>query len=104
MKRFWWFPLQVLEHFKYVNFTTPNGIKVFFDESGDSATRYDMVNWQIQEDGSVEIVTIGQYDNLFPDGEKFKLKDDVKFVWGGNSPEVRKIIVLVYSDHNHFSI
>uniref|UniRef100_A0A3P8VTU7 G-protein coupled receptors family 3 profile domain-containing protein n=1 Tax=Cynoglossus semilaevis TaxID=244447 RepID=A0A3P8VTU7_CYNSE len=79
---------QVLEHFKYVNFTTPNGIKVFFDESGDSATRYDMVNWQIQEDGSVEIVTIGQYDNLFPDGEKFKLKDDVKFVWGGNSPEV----------------
>lgn len=80
--------LQVLEHIEYVNFTTQNGAKVFFDENGDSVAQYDLVNWQMKEDGSVEIVHIGQYDTSFPEGEKFKLKDNTKIVWGGQSNEV----------------
>ncbi|KAI9538752.1 hypothetical protein NQZ68_012405 [Dissostichus eleginoides] len=48
----------VLEHIKYVNFTTQNGAKVFFDENGDSVAQYELVNWQMKEDGSVDIVNI----------------------------------------------
>ncbi|XP_076591336.1 extracellular calcium-sensing receptor-like [Chaetodon auriga] len=83
---------QVLEHIEYVNFTTQNGAKVFFDENGDSVAQYDLVNWQMKEDGSVEIVSIGQYDTSFPDGKKFKLKDNTKIVWGGNSNEVPRSV------------
>ncbi|KAM9359515.1 extracellular calcium-sensing receptor-like [Symphorus nematophorus] len=85
-------PKQVLEHIKYVNFTTPNGAKVFFDENGDSVAQYDLVNWQMKEDGSVEIVNIGQYDTSFPEGKQFKLKDNTKIVWGGNSNEVPRSV------------
>ncbi|XP_068593465.1 extracellular calcium-sensing receptor-like [Cebidichthys violaceus] len=85
-------PKLVLEHINYVNFTTQNGAKVFFDENGDSVAQYDLVNWQMKEDGSVEIVNIGQYDTLYPEGEKVKLKDNTKIVWGGNSHEVPRSV------------
>ncbi|XP_061576530.1 extracellular calcium-sensing receptor-like [Cololabis saira] len=45
-------PKLMLEHMKYVNFTTKNGAKVVFDENGDSGAQYDLVNWQMKE-GSV---------------------------------------------------
>ncbi|KAL7400736.1 hypothetical protein ABVT39_016945 [Epinephelus coioides] len=51
-------PKLVLEHINHVNFTTQNGAKVFFDENGDSVAQYDLVNWQMKEDGSVEIANI----------------------------------------------
>ncbi|XP_070825792.1 extracellular calcium-sensing receptor-like [Chaetodon trifascialis] len=85
-------PKLVLEHIKYVNFTTQNGAKVFFDENGDSVAQYDLVNWQMKEDGSVEIAKIGHYDTSFPDGKKFKLEDNIKIVWGGNSNEVPRSV------------
>ncbi|XP_040902364.1 extracellular calcium-sensing receptor-like [Toxotes jaculatrix] len=85
-------PQLVLEHIKYVNFTTQSGDKVFFDENGDSVAQYDLVNWQMKEDGSVEIVNIGQYDTSLPDGKKFKLKDSTKIVWGGNNNEVPRSV------------
>uniref|UniRef100_A0A3B5BFK2 Extracellular calcium-sensing receptor-like n=1 Tax=Stegastes partitus TaxID=144197 RepID=A0A3B5BFK2_9TELE len=85
-------PKLVLEHIKYVNFTTVNGAKVSFDENGDSIAQYDLVNWQMTDNGSVEIVNIGQYDTSFPDGEKFKLKKDTKIVWGGNNNEVPRSV------------
>lgn len=73
---------------KYVNFTTNDGAKIFFDENGDSVAQYDLVNWQMKDDGSVEIVTIGRYDTFF-EGEKLKLRKNTKIVWGGNSIEVK---------------
>lgn len=79
----------MLEHIKYVNFTTKYGSKVFFDENGDSVAQYDLVNWQMREDGSVDIVTIGQYDTSFK-GEELKLTDNAKIVWGGNHNKVKK--------------
>lgn len=79
----------MLEHIKYVNFTTLDGAKVYFDENGDSVAQYDLVNWQMKEDGSVEIVNIGQYDTSFPEKNKLKLKENTEIVWGGNSNEVQ---------------
>uniref|UniRef100_A0A672Z4S7 G-protein coupled receptors family 3 profile domain-containing protein n=1 Tax=Sphaeramia orbicularis TaxID=375764 RepID=A0A672Z4S7_9TELE len=85
------YALHVLEHIKYVNFTTPNGAKVFFDENGDSFGRYDLVNWQMKEDGSVEIVNIGLYDTSLPDGDKFQLLD-TNIIWGGNNQKVPRSV------------
>lgn len=74
---------------KLVNFTTPNGDNVFFDENGDSAAKYDLVNWQMKDDGSVKIVNIAQYDSSLPEGLKFIVKTDAQIVWGGNYNNVR---------------
>lgn len=82
----------MLEHIKYVNFTTQYGAKVFFDKNGDSVVQYDLVNWQMKEDGSVEIINIGQYDTSFPDGSKLQLKENTKIIWGGNSDKVKFLI------------
>lgn len=78
----------MLEHIKYVNFTTKYGSKVFFDENDNSVAQYDLVNWQMREDGSVDIVTIGQYDTSFK-GEELKVADDAKIVWGGKYKQVK---------------
>uniref|UniRef100_A0A8C2YXH9 G-protein coupled receptors family 3 profile domain-containing protein n=1 Tax=Cyclopterus lumpus TaxID=8103 RepID=A0A8C2YXH9_CYCLU len=82
----------VLDHIHYVNFTTQNGAMVVIDENGGSVAQYDLVNWQMKENGSVEIVKIGQYDSSYPEGEKFKLKDNLKIVWGGHSHEVPRSV------------
>ncbi|XP_034404861.1 extracellular calcium-sensing receptor-like [Cyclopterus lumpus] len=85
-------PKLVLDHIHYVNFTTQNGAMVVIDENGGSVAQYDLVNWQMKENGSVEIVKIGQYDSSYPEGEKFKLKDNLKIVWGGHSHEVPRSV------------
>ncbi|XP_061683502.1 extracellular calcium-sensing receptor-like [Syngnathoides biaculeatus] len=87
-------PRMVLRHIQYVNFTTKNGGKVLFDDNGDSVAQYDLVNWHINDDGSVEILNIGQYDTSFPEGKKLKLRDDANIVWGGNSTEVPRSVCM----------
>uniref|UniRef100_A0A3Q2PU45 Extracellular calcium-sensing receptor-like n=1 Tax=Fundulus heteroclitus TaxID=8078 RepID=A0A3Q2PU45_FUNHE len=83
--------LKVFDAMKHVNFSTKNGAKVFFDKNGDSIAKYDLVNWQMKEDGSVEIVKIGQFDNSLPEGQKLKLKDNTKIDWGGYNDVVRSV-------------
>ncbi|XP_062329913.1 extracellular calcium-sensing receptor-like [Osmerus eperlanus] len=85
-------PLQVLEQLRLVNFTTQAGNKMSFDANGDSMAQYDLVNWQIGEDGSATIVNIGRYDGSKPDGQKFHIKDDLKIVWAGNHAEVPRSV------------
>lgn len=68
---------------------TQSGAKVFFDENGDSVAQYDLVNWQIKEDGAVDIVNIGQYDTFFHDEKKIKINKNIKIFWGGTTDKVR---------------
>ncbi|XP_043976309.1 extracellular calcium-sensing receptor-like [Gambusia affinis] len=82
---------EVFDAMKRINFTTKNGARVFFDENGDSIAKYDLVNWQMKEDGSADVVIIGQFDNSLPEGKKLKLKDNAKIVWGGYSNVVRSV-------------
>ncbi|XP_051933606.1 extracellular calcium-sensing receptor-like [Hippocampus zosterae] len=78
-------PCMVLEHIKYVNFTAPNGAKIFVNDDG-------LINWHMRDDGSVELVNIGRYDTSFSEYRKLKLKGDAKIVWGGNSTEVLRSV------------
>lgn len=84
---------QVLEHIKYVNFTTREGAKVYFDENGEAVAQYDLVNWQMKEDGSVEIAKIGAFDTSFPGENKLRLEESAKIIWGGNRKEVHENMV-----------
>uniref|UniRef100_A0A673FRJ3 Extracellular calcium-sensing receptor-like n=1 Tax=Sinocyclocheilus rhinocerous TaxID=307959 RepID=A0A673FRJ3_9TELE len=63
---------QVFDQLKRVNFTK-NNYSVSFDTNGDPVAAYELVNWQLQGDGSVDFVTVGQYDASQPKGQEFSL-------------------------------
>ncbi|XP_020784381.2 extracellular calcium-sensing receptor-like [Boleophthalmus pectinirostris] len=80
-------PKDLLEHLQHVNFTTNTGDRVFFDQNGDPASRYDLVNWQMSENGSAEVVNIGVYDRSLPEGASLQVLDS-KIIWGGGKNKI----------------
>ncbi|XP_028428734.1 extracellular calcium-sensing receptor-like [Perca flavescens] len=73
---------EVLAHLKKVNFSR-NGYEVSFDANGDPVARYELVNWQKSESGSIKFVTVGQYDESLPVGLKFQIIRNITWVDGG---------------------
>jgi len=53
---------------------------------------YELVNWQLQGDGSVDFVTVGQYDAYQPKGQEFSLSTTI--IWYDGSEKVCKCVVL----------
>lgn len=76
-----------MESLKQVNFTIKNGDRVWFDSTGATAARYEVVNWQHGPDGSVQFIPVGYYDASLPPGQRFVLKTEA-IVWPGGSKEV----------------
>ncbi|KAG8001945.1 Extracellular calcium-sensing receptor, partial [Nibea albiflora] len=71
---------QVLMQLKKVNFSQ-NGYDVSFDANGDPVAKYELVNWQKSENGSIEMVTVGQYDASLPVGQEFRISKNL--TWDG---------------------
>ncbi|XP_053356949.1 extracellular calcium-sensing receptor-like [Clarias gariepinus] len=79
-------PWQVVEALKKVNFTTNLGDRVWFDSTGATAARYDVVNWQRGLNGQVEFKVVGYYDASLPSGKQFVLNAE-HIVWAGEKRE-----------------
>ncbi|XP_076853575.1 extracellular calcium-sensing receptor-like [Brachyhypopomus gauderio] len=75
-------PKQLLHYLKSVNFTTPVGDLVYFDENGDVSASYDIINWHVGPEGKMEFVKVGQFDAAGRQEQGFQL-DISKVVWGG---------------------
>uniref|UniRef100_A0A8C4SIN7 Extracellular calcium-sensing receptor-like n=1 Tax=Erpetoichthys calabaricus TaxID=27687 RepID=A0A8C4SIN7_ERPCA len=74
-----------------VNFTTKSGERVYFDENGDPAARYEILNWQLSNNGGARFVTVGIYDTSLPDGKQF-LMNNSAIVWtGGQNKLLRSV-------------
>ena len=84
---------QVVHSLRKVNFSILSGGRMFFDENGDSVALYDLVNWQFNKDGSVNISNIGQYDASLPSGKRFQMTENITVIWGGDHSEVTSIII-----------
>nr|XP_015216150.1 PREDICTED: extracellular calcium-sensing receptor-like [Lepisosteus oculatus] len=80
-------PWQVLHYLKNVNFTTTTGERVSFDENGGPAARYELVNWQLNNKGDTEFVTVGYYDASLPAGQRFTM-NNISVVWAGDQDQV----------------
>ncbi|XP_034557189.1 extracellular calcium-sensing receptor-like [Notolabrus celidotus] len=85
-------PWEVLHYLTQVNFTTKIGENVFFDEYGDPAARYALVNWQMDETGYILFETIGYYDASQPEGQQFEMKAGVNAIWAGNNHKVPRSV------------
>nr|XP_055030595.1 extracellular calcium-sensing receptor-like [Misgurnus anguillicaudatus] len=78
-------PLQVTDQLKRVNFTK-NNYPVSFDINGDPVATYELVNWQLQDDASIDFVTVGHYDASQPKGQEFSLSRAI--IWNDGSEKV----------------
>ena len=60
-----------------------NGYDVSFDANGDPVARYELINWQQSESGSIEMVTVGLYDASLPVGQEFRINRNLTWMDGG---------------------
>uniref|UniRef100_A0A087XPJ6 Olfactory receptor C family, u1 n=1 Tax=Poecilia formosa TaxID=48698 RepID=A0A087XPJ6_POEFO len=72
---------EVLTELKKINFSQ-NGYHVSFDTNGDPVAFYELVNWQKNERGALEPVTVGFYDASLPEGQKFNINRNITWVEG----------------------
>uniref|UniRef100_A0A8C4XAM5 Olfactory receptor C family, j1 n=1 Tax=Erpetoichthys calabaricus TaxID=27687 RepID=A0A8C4XAM5_ERPCA len=74
---------------KRVNFTTKQGENVYFDDNGDPATHYELLNWQVNAEGLIQFVTVGIYDASLPEGKQLKINNS-SIIWAGSQNEMPK--------------
>ncbi|OCT90671.1 hypothetical protein XELAEV_18019288mg [Xenopus laevis] len=67
------YPWQLLHYVRNVNFKTKDGSHVFFDANGNPPAMYDIVNWRVSANSSLEKVTVGRFDVNSPDGTIFNV-------------------------------
>ncbi|XP_062242025.1 extracellular calcium-sensing receptor-like [Platichthys flesus] len=80
-------PLTILQRIRGIQFKTKEGDKVYFNEDGDPAAEYEIINWQRAESGFVEFVTVGLYDASLPADKQLNLHN-TSLVWAQNSKQV----------------
>ncbi|XP_043072471.1 extracellular calcium-sensing receptor-like [Puntigrus tetrazona] len=86
-KRGWPTPQMVLKYMRDVRFTVKTGEEIFFDESGDPVARYDLVNWQYAEDGSMQFEQVGLYDSSLPSQQRLQVNQE-HILWVENSVQL----------------
>ena len=65
-----------------MNFTIQSGERVYFDEKGDPAAAYELVNWQTNPAGDIVFVAVGSYDASLPNSKKLTI-NGIKITWAG---------------------
>ncbi|XP_066566409.1 extracellular calcium-sensing receptor-like [Amia ocellicauda] len=80
-------PWRLLHYLKRVNFSSKNGEEVFFDENGDPAAKYNLLNWQLNKDGKIEFVIVGYYDASLPQNRQLA-QNNITIVWAQNQDRV----------------
>ncbi|CAJ1065284.1 extracellular calcium-sensing receptor-like [Xyrichtys novacula] len=72
-------PWQLVHYLQNVNFTTPFGDQVSFDENGDALPIYDVINWLWLPDGRTKVQTVGEVKRSDSNGEELKIDEDQIF-------------------------
>lgn len=73
-----------------VNFTTPFGDEVSFDENGDAMPTYDIMNWAWLPNGRAKVQNVGRVKRSASKGEELSINED-KIYWNFESKRVTYI-------------
>ncbi|TWW77095.1 Extracellular calcium-sensing receptor [Takifugu flavidus] len=77
-------PWQIVYYLEKVNFTTPFGDQVSFDENGDALPIYDIMNWLWLPDGRAKVQNIGEVKRSPSRDEELTIHED-KIFWNFES-------------------
>ncbi|KAM4628225.1 extracellular calcium-sensing receptor-like [Polymixia lowei] len=77
-------PTQISHYLRRVNFTTPLGEQLSFDQNGDPPASYDILNWHVTAEGTVQFVHVGYFVSSQESAGQFLINMD-RVVWGGGS-------------------
>ncbi|XP_033953172.1 extracellular calcium-sensing receptor-like [Pseudochaenichthys georgianus] len=80
-------PFTILQHIRTIQFKTKEGEEVYFNENGDPAAKYEIINWKPRENDIVEFVTVGLYDASLPANKQLHLQNE-SITWTQNSQQV----------------
>ncbi|TKS80915.1 Extracellular calcium-sensing receptor [Collichthys lucidus] len=81
-------PWQLFHYITQVEYLNSFGDETKFDENGDPAAMYDLVNWQLSPNGEMQFVTIGKFDEAITDGKQKLQIQEQNIVWNGNQSKV----------------
>ena len=79
--------LQLVHYLQKVNFSTPFGDQVSFDENGDALPIYDVMNWLWLPGGRIQVQNVGEVRRSASRSEELILDED-KIFWNFKSKEV----------------
>lgn len=85
-----------MQYLNTVNFTTEEGENVYFDSNGDSPERYELVNLQMTNKGTMEGITVGNYDASLPESYQF-IKKNIPVLWGNAHTKVEQTLLFTNS-------
>ncbi|XP_019125489.2 extracellular calcium-sensing receptor [Larimichthys crocea] len=77
-------PWQLVHYLQKINFTTPFGDEVSFDENGDALPIYDIMNWLWLPDGRTKVQNVGEVKKSAFKGEVLTIDED-KIFWNFES-------------------
>ncbi|XP_075956386.1 extracellular calcium-sensing receptor-like [Anarhichas minor] len=80
-------PYKILQLMKKIQFKTKEGEEVYFNENGDPSAKYEIINWQPTEKGTVDFVTVGFHDGSLPADKQLNLQNK-SLIWAQNSQQV----------------
>lgn len=69
--------------------------EIKFDENGDPAAMYELVNWQLRPNGEVKFVTVGKFEGMTPTTtQKLQLQEE-NILWTGNQTKVEDSLNII---------
>ncbi|XP_030050627.1 vomeronasal type-2 receptor 26-like [Microcaecilia unicolor] len=81
-------PWKLHHYLKNVHFKNSLGEEIYFDENGDQATDYNIINLIHLPNGTLKYETVGSYKPSAPPGEDFTI-DEKMIVWEVSFTQVR---------------
>ncbi|XP_041851052.1 extracellular calcium-sensing receptor-like [Melanotaenia boesemani] len=81
-------PFVILQHIQKIHFKTKEGDEVYFNENGDPAAKYEIINWHPRQNSIVDFVTVGLYDTSLPSDKQLNLNLNKSLIWTQNSLQV----------------
>ncbi|XP_063302498.1 extracellular calcium-sensing receptor-like [Pelobates fuscus] len=80
-------PWQLSHYIQNVKVKLSNGRELFFDQNGDPPAMYDIINWQMNTDGTTRHVKVGSYDTTQANGNSFLINTSA-LIWGTDQQQV----------------
>lgn len=85
--------LQTLQHIKKIHFQTKEGHEVYFNAIGDPAAKYEIINWQPNDHGYVDFISVGLYDASLSADKQLSLQN-LSIIWAQRSLQVNAMSIF----------